>query len=179
MMRSMTLNKLCTAFLFLMATFLSYADESVITILNDDYLQKKKEFENKVSECMKIRNVVEIADDQVGYLRKIGIYHSGILKAIGYFSGRNRTLCSKNEQINFYLSTGILKTAKEKYEQPYEDEENTQFLTLYSDVGDAESFIEYSKFPQEAKDYFEKIFGEKPFDFLKAVKSVDKYREKK
>ncbi len=175
-------NYIFCSFLLFFIPFLSYANQDVIDILNKEFVSAKAKYEEKLTSCKKNRKSIEISSYQIDEFKKMNISHSDVLKAISYFNRKSNDKCVRDEMVNLYLAAGSLKTAYEMYEifgELYEDISNIQTLLLYSNVRDVELSPEFLNLPVEKRDYLSKIFGDEPFDLIKAINSIDKYREKK
>lgn len=156
----------------------TWADQHIPKEIEQEYWYWKDRFEAKILKCERKQKLIEIQEYQIDYLNDTGLSFEQIIRAVHYINERNYSGCIANEQKNFYFSAGRLLSLKKMHGEDCNEVEHLQNITIGIGLNVLKFQNIYFGFPEKSRIYLDSLFGLETFDFMKALDSITKYRDK-
>lgn len=161
----------------------SNSNDKTVKINNDmlNYVKRNIalstiQFSKKIKFCDKQRDRIIVLDTD--YLKSINVTRNDVLLGFIFLDHNNTFTCQKDAQLQFAYDIGMLVSVQRYYKMDYQESLDIASGLIYPSVEDKlEYLIKYSTLPVELREYLEKIIGDKPFDFVNSIGSIELPRQ--
>ena len=138
-----------------------YVRSKIITITSD--------LGSRVKHCTNEKERSTPPKIDIEIVNSFGVEKYAIIHSIRHLSNRNFAKCEGSYRIELAYQLGILKSLGTYYDVVLPPIDEIKEAIIYPTSQDIDAELAFNSLPQKAQDYFLKVVGEQPFDWLKTV----------
>ena len=133
-------------------------------------------FSDSIKSCEQQRNKIFMLDTE--YLKSISATRKDVIIGLIYWDYQNVFKCRHSAQLKFSYDLGMLVSIQRYYKLDYQKTLDIAANLLYPAVdNELEHVVAYSKLSIKLRDYLEKKIGDKPFNLVKSMGSIELPRQ--
>lgn len=126
----------------------------------------------RIKECDQLVSDTELPKISYKALTDMGLSKSDVLKSIAHLSFRNYSECEGSARRDLAYDLGLLDSLETHYGIKNSESKQIADALVYPGANEISVQIIYEQLPESAKNYLEKVVGEKPFSLTKTIESM-------